>query len=84
MHEIDLACHYLLHVKRLLVTNREPPELSLYTFKPVRRTTFKTPWGKLPNLLGMKLTTDATLLFLSVVNNDIFVSFLCYGGGIWD
>ena len=37
--------------------------------------TFKTPRGKLPNLLGMKLTTDLILLFLSSVNNGIFVYF---------
>ena len=49
--------------------------LSLYTFKRVCRTTFETPLGKLKNLLGMKLTTDVTWLFLSAVNNDVFVYF---------
>ena len=37
--------------------------------------TFETPWNKLQNLLGMKLTTDVTLLFLSVADSDIFVYF---------
>ena len=73
MHEVDLACDYI--TPRDWVTNQESPELSLYTFKPVCWTTFKTPWGKLPNLLGMKLTTDVILLFLSSVNNGIFVYF---------
>ena len=36
--------------------------LSVYTVKPVCRSTFETPWDKLPNLLGMKLTTDVTLI----------------------
>ena len=29
----------------------------------MRRTTFKIPWWKLPNLLGMKLTTDELYCF---------------------
>ena len=37
--------------------------------------TIKTPSGKLPNLLGMKLTTDVILQFLSSVNNGIFAYF---------
>ena len=37
--------------------------------------TFKTPRGKLPNLLKVKLTTDVILLYLSSVNNAIFVYF---------
>ena len=41
----------------------------LYTFKPMCRTTFKTPWSKVQNLLEIKLTTNVTLLFLSIVNN---------------
>ena len=45
--------------------------------------TFKTPWGKLPNLLEMKLTADVTWLFLSSVNTDIFVYFFCYRCGLW-
>ena len=45
--------------------------LSLYAFKPVGRIIFETPWGKLQNLLVMKLTADVTLIFLSGVNNDI-------------
>ena len=42
------------------------------------RNTFETPWGKLRNLLGMKLTTNVTLLLLSAVDNDIFVYFFCH------
>ena len=60
VHEIDLVSDHLEYTIRLLVTNQESPELSLYTFKQVCRTSFKTPSGKLPNLLGMKLTTDVT------------------------
>ena len=37
------------------------------------RPTFETPWVKLRNLLGTKLTTDVTLLFLSAVDNYICV-----------
>ena len=36
------------------------------------RTTFKTPFGKVQNLLGIKLTADVILLFLSAVNNMFF------------
>ena len=36
---------------------------------------FKTPSGKLPSILGIKLTTDVILLFFSSVNNNIFVYF---------
>ena len=56
--------------------NQEYREFPLYTFKTVCRNTFERPCGKLPNLLGTKLTTDITSLFLSGVNNDIFVYFL--------
>ena len=69
LHEIGLVYDHLEHIKRLLVTNQESLELSLNTFKPMCGTTFETPWGKVQNLLGMKLTTDVTLLFLSAVNN---------------
>ena len=73
VHEIDLVSDHLEYTIRLLVTNQESPELSLYTFKRVCRTTFQKAWGKLSNLLGMKLTTDITWLFLSAVNTDIFI-----------
>ena len=46
------------------------------------RTTFESPWGKLRNSLGMKLTSDVTLLFHSAVDNDLFVYFLCYKCGL--
>ena len=42
------------------------------------------PWDTVPNLLWMKLTTDLFLLFLSAVNNDIFVYFLCYRCRLWN
>ena len=38
------------------------------------RATFETPWGKVQNLLGIKLTTDVTSLLLSAVNNFFFMS----------
>ena len=47
-------------------------------------TTFETPWGKVQNLLGMKLTTDVTLLFLSAVNNIYLFFFLCHRCGLWN
>ena len=73
VHEVDLVCDYI--TPRDWVTNWEPPELPLYTFKAVWRTTFKTSWGKLPNLLGMKFTTDVILLLLPSVNDGVFVYF---------
>ena len=63
----------------MVVTNQESSELFLYTFKPVCRTSSKAPRGKLPNLLGIKLTTNVTLIFLSAVNNDTFVYFYVAG-----
>ena len=47
MHEIDLVCDHLEYPKRLLITNRESPELSRYTFKSVCRATLETPSHKL-------------------------------------
>ena len=41
--------------------------------------TFKTPWGKLPNLVGVKLTTDVILQFLSSVNNGYLLIFEAAG-----
>ena len=69
VHEIGLVCDHLQHIKRLLVTNQESLELFLYTFKQICRTTFEISWGKVQNLLGMKLTNDVTLLFLSCCRN---------------
>ena len=46
------------------------------------RNTFETPWGKVQNLLGMKFTTDVTLLFLSAVNS-IYL-FFCVTGVDYD
>ena len=40
--------------------------------------TFETPWGKLQSLLGIKLTTNVTLVFLSAVNNNLILYFLCH------
>ena len=42
VQEIDLICWQLYQTKRLFVLNQEPPELSLYIFKPVHRAIFKT------------------------------------------
>ena len=39
------------------------------------RTIFETLWGKLQNLLEIKLTTGITLLLLSAVDIDVFVYF---------
>ena len=80
VHETYLVCDHLWHTNRLLITNREPPELSLYAFKAVWRITFETPWGKPQNLFGIKLTTDVTLLFLSPMNN-IYL-FIFYNTGV--
>ena len=77
VHEIDLICIQLAH-KKPLVTKQEPLQVSVYAFKPLCRTTFKAPWVKHQNLIKMMLATDVTLLFLSAVNNDILVYFLCY------
>ena len=59
--------------KRLLITIQESPELSIYTFKSVCRTTLETPWDKLQILFEMKLTTDVSLPFLLEVNNNISI-----------
>ena len=75
LQELDLVSDHLEYINTLLVTNQESPELSLYTFKWVRKTIFETPVGKLQNLLGMKLKTDVTWLFLSPVKTEIFVGF---------
>ena len=72
VYEIDLVCDHLRNTKRKLVTNLESPELSLYAFKSVCRTVLEIFWGKLQNLLGIKLTTGVTLLLLAVVDNNFF------------
>ena len=54
------------------MTNQEPLELSVYTFEPVCRCTFPHLETNFKNLLGMELTTDLTLRFLSRVNNNFF------------
>ena len=82
VYEVDLVCDHLWYTKTLLVTNWEPPELSLYTFKPVCRTTLETYWGKLQNLLGMKVTTDVTWQFFSAVNNGLFAVVFCHRWGL--
>ena len=48
------------------------------------RTTFEDSWGKLQNLLRVKLTSNVTLLFLSAVDNDIFVYFLYCKYALWN
>ena len=78
VHEIDPVCDlvifFIAHHKSVVF------KLGIYwaffyIFKPVCRTNFKTLCERLQNLLGMKLTTDVTLLYLSVLDNDIFVYF---------
>ena len=67
----------------MLVINQESLEFFLYTFKTMCRTTFETHWGKVQHLLGMKLTTDATLLFLSAVNNIYLIFFFFFMSQVW-
>ena len=40
------------------------------------KTSFETPWAKIQNSRVTDLTTDITLLYLSPVNNDIFILLL--------
>ena len=54
------------------MTNQEPLELSVYIFASVCRCAFHHFETNVKNLLGMELTTDLTLPFLSSVNNDFF------------
>ena len=68
--EIDLVCDWLLYTEKLFVTNRKP-QLFVYTFKPVCRYIFKHLEANFRNLLGIELTNDLTLAFLSLVNNDL-------------
>ena len=44
-------------------SNKPRTTWALHTFKPVCRTIFETPWGKLQNLLWMELVTDIASLF---------------------
>ena len=69
--EIDLVYDQLLHAEKLLVTNRKPSQLFVYTFKPVCRYTFKHLEANFRNLLRIELTNDLTLPILSLVNNDL-------------
>ena len=75
VHEIDLVCDYLKNTKRKLVISLESPELSLYAFKSVCRTILETLWGKLQNLLGIKLITGVIVLLLSAIDNVFFFFF---------
>ena len=56
--------------------------ISLAAHHESTRTTFETPSSKLRNLSGMKLINDVTLLFVSAVDNGIFVYFLCHKYGL--
>ena len=72
---------YLWRLRTHLETvsyKQELTQLFLYTFKPVCRTTFETPWGKHQSLLEIKFAKDVNLLFISAVENDTFVCFLCF------
>ena len=48
------------------------------------RVTFETIWGELKKLVGMKLTTNVTWLFLPAVNNNIILYFLCHRCRLWN
>ena len=63
-----------LHHNWKVKDNVKQPDESL--IGQCEHNTSKTPWDKLQNLLGMKLATDATLLFFSAADSDIFVYFL--------
>ena len=54
------------------MTNGKPSQLFVYTFKPVCRYTLKYLEANFRNLIGIELTNDLTLPFLSLVNNDLF------------
>ena len=78
VHEIDLVCDLVI----LFIAHHKSVSFKLriylvffYTFKPVCRTTFETLCERLQSLLVMKLTTDVTLLYLSALDNYIFVYF---------
>ena len=86
VHEIDLVCDLVI----LFIADHKSVSFKLrmycvffYTFKRVCRTTFETLCERLENLHVMKLTTDITLLFLSAVDNDIFIYFLCHRSWRW-
>ena len=87
MHEIDLVCDlvilFIAH-QQSVSYKWESTELSVYRFKPVCWTSFETLWERLQNSLGIKLTTDGTLLCPSALDNDIFVYFLCHKYGFWN
>ena len=72
MPKIDLVFDQLWHTEKLFVTNQEPLELSVYMFALVCRCAFHHLETNVKNSLGMELTTDLTLSFLSSVNNDFF------------
>ena len=44
---------------------------------------FETLWGKLQNLLGIKLTSGETLLTLPAVDKDIYI-FSCHRCWLWN
>ena len=78
VHEIDLVCDLVI----LFIAHHKSVSFKIkiywvffYTFKPVCGTTFETLCERIQNLLVMKLTTDVTLLYLSALDNDIFVYF---------
>ena len=77
--EIDLVCDLMI----LLIAHHKNVSFKLriylyffYTFKPVFRSTFETLCERIQNILGMKLTTDVTLLYLSAL--DMIYSFMKY------
>ena len=58
------CCLWSPYAHQGTVSNKLKTSWALGTFKPMYRTTFKTPRGKLQILLKMELVTDVTLLFL--------------------
>ena len=62
--------------------NVKQPDDSL--IRQCEHNNFETSWEKLESLLGMKLATDVTWLFLSVPDSDAFVHFLCHKYGLWN
>ena len=59
--------------------NYKPRTSWALSIKAMWRIAFETPWGKLQNVLRIKLTTDVTLLFLSPINNIYLFSFYVTG-----
>ena len=67
--------HQLLNLRKSIFLQHSQKSSLLYKFLlAVWKITFETPWGKIQNLLRIKLTIDVTLLCLSPIN-DIYLFF---------